>query len=121
MLAGIQTKLIIGAVMVALGGGFVWHYKSVIAERDLLRADVITYKANEAKLQKAIEDERTATQQAVSDRANMKRRLDKLREGRENDLEAQEWAATPLPAGERQRLCEALPTAGGCSEPVQPR
>ena len=112
---GIQTKLIILVVMLVIGGGGVWRYKSIIAERDQLRADVIIYQANESRLKQSIEDERTAAAQAITDRAEIQRRLDRLREGRENDVEAQEWAVIPIPAGERQRLCEALPQARGCS------
>ena len=110
----LKIKLIILIVMLLIGG--IWHYKSVIAERDQLRADVIVFEANEKKFKQTIEDERTAARQAVSDRADTQRRLDELREGRENDPDAQEWAATPLPQGEVQRLCLALPTMKGCEE-----
>jgi len=113
---GIQAKLIILAVILAIGAGGAGRYRSVIAERDQLRADVITYQANEQKLKQSIEDERTATAQAITDRADTQRRLDTLREGREDDIEAQEWAVTPIPTGERLRLCEALPGAKGCSD-----
>ena len=97
-----------------LAGGAVWRYKAVIAERDQLRADVIIYQANESRLKQSIEDERTAAAQAITDRAETQRRLDTLRRGRETDREAQEWASIPIPTGERQRLCEALPQAKGC-------
>ena len=110
----LKIKLIILAVMLAIGGGGVIYVKRVIAERNQLRADVVIYQENEAKLEQTIEDERTAARQAVSDRAETQRALDKLRRGRENDVESQEWAATPIPDGERQRLCEALPGAKGC-------
>jgi hypothetical protein len=110
----LQIKLIILIVMLLIGGGGIWHYKSIIAERNQLRADVIVFEANEKKFKQTIEDERLAAQQAVSDRAETQRDLDRLREGRENDPDAQEWAATPLPRGEIQRLCLALPTMVGC-------
>ena len=116
MLASLKVKLIILLVMLVIGGGGIWHYKNVIAERDQLRADVIVFEANEKKFLQTIEDERTAARQAVTDRADTQRRLDELREGRENDPDAQEWAATPLPQGEVQRLCLALPTMKGCEE-----
>jgi len=73
------------------------------------------FKSNEKKFKQTIEDERTAARQAGSDRADTQRHLDELREGRENDPDAQEWAATPLPQGEVQRLCLALPAMVGCS------
>jgi ABC-type iron transport system FetAB ATPase subunit len=111
----LQIKLIILVVMLVIGGGGIWHYKSIIAERNQLRADVIVFEANEKKFKQTIEDERTAARQAVSDRADTQRALDELREGREDDPDAQEWAATPLPNGEIQRLCIALPTMVGCS------
>ena len=113
---GLQTRLVILLAIVLLGGGAAWRYKAVITERDMLRADVIVFEANEKKLKRSLEDERTATAQAVSDRAATQRRLDGLRKAREDDPEAQEWAIIPIPAGERQRLCEALPGAAGCGE-----
>jgi len=110
----LKIKLIILAVAVLGGGGFVWHYKSLRTEVTTLREDVLTYAANEKKLEQSLKDERTATAQAVSDRANTQRDLDKLRESRAADPESQAWAVTVLPVGERLRLCEALPEAKGC-------
>ena len=110
---GLKIKLIIIGIALLMGGGGVWHYKTNINERNQLREDVLIYQRNEATLIQSLEDERVATSIAVSDRADTQRDLDRLREGRENDVEAQEWAATPLPVGERQRLCEAL-GAKGC-------
>ncbi len=105
---GLKIKLIILIAALLMGGGGVWHYKSIVNERNQLREDVLIYQRNEEALRQSLEDERVASAQAVSDRADIQRALDELREGRENDIEAQEWAATPLPVGERQRLCEAL-------------
>ncbi len=114
MLASLKVKAIIAVVILLIGGGGVLWFKSVINERNQLRADVIVYEANETKFKQTIEDERLAASQAVSDRADAQRALDQLREGRENDIESQEWAATALPYGEISRLCAALPGMKGC-------
>lgn len=116
MLSGLQAKAIIVVVVLLMGGGGVLWFKSVLNERNQLRADVIVYERNETRLKQTIEDERHAAKQAVSDRADAQRALDKLREGREGDVESQEWAATPVPYGEVRRLCEALPGMKGCGE-----
>lgn len=114
MLASLKIKAIIAVVVLLIGGGGVLWFKSVINERNQLRADVIVYAANETKFKQTIEDERVAAKQAISDRADTQRALDRLREGRENDIESQEWAATELPYGEISRLCAALPGMRGC-------
>ncbi len=114
MLASLKAKAIIAVVILLIGGGGVLWFKSVLNERNQLRADVIVYERNEVVFKQTIEDERHAAKQAVSDRADAQRALDRLREGREGDVESQEWAATPLPYGEVQRLCEALPGMKGC-------
>ena len=116
MLASLKAKAIITVVILLIGGGGVLWFKSVINERNQLRADVIVYEANEIRLKNSLESERVAASQAVSDRADAQRALDQLREGRENDIESQEWAATELPYGEISRLCAALPGMRGCGE-----
>jgi len=114
MLASLKAKAIIAVVILLIGGGGVLWFKSVINERNQLRADVIVYKANQQRLKDSLESERLAASIAVIDRAKTQQALDNLREGREGDVESQEWAATPLPAGEMLRLCAALPGMEGC-------
>ena len=114
MLASLKAKAIIAVVVLLIGGGGVLWFKSVLNERTELRAAVVTFKANELRLKESLQSERLAATQAVSDRADAQRALDTLREGREGDIESQEWAATPIPTGEIDRLCAALPGMEGC-------
>lgn len=114
LLASLKAKAIIAVVILLIGGGGVLWFKSVLNERNQLRADVIVFERNEKVLKDSLESERLAATQAVSDRADAQRALDNLREGRENDVESQEWAATELPNGEVNRLCLALPQMKGC-------
>ena len=116
MLASLKAKAIIAVVVLLIGGGGVLWFKSVLNERNQLRADVIVYERNEQRLKSSLESERLAATQAVSDRADAQRALDTLRESREGDIESQEWAATALPYGEISRLCAALPGMKGCGE-----
>ncbi len=114
MLASLKAKAIIAVVVLLIGGGGVLWFKSVLNERNQLRADVIVFERNEQRLKDSLESERLAATQAVTDRADAQRALDNLRESREGDIESQEWAATSLPAGEMLRLCAALPGMEGC-------
>jgi len=114
MLASLKAKAIIAVVVLLIGGGSVLWFKSVINERNQLRADVIVYERNEQRLKDSLESERLAAASAVIDRAKAQQALDQLREGREADVESQEWAAKSLPAGEMLRLCAALPGMEGC-------
>jgi len=114
MLASLKAKAIIAVVVLLIGGGGVLWFKSVLNERNQLRADVIVFERNETRLKESLQSERLAATQAVSDRADAQRALDTLREGREGDIESQEWAATPIPTGEIDRLCAALPGMEGC-------
>jgi len=109
-----QTKIIIVIVALLMGSGGVLYVKSVINERNQLRADVIVYQANQQRLRDSLESERLAASTAVIDRAKTQQALEALREGREADVESQVWAAKSLPAGEMIRLCAALPGMKGC-------
>ena len=110
----LRVKIILAIVALSMMSGGALYIKRVFAERNQLRADVIVFERNEKILKDSLESERVAASQAVSDRAEIQRALDQLREGREGDIESQEWAATPLPAGEMLRLCAALPGMKGC-------
>lgn len=114
MLASLKAKALIALVVLVIGGGGVLWFKAVINERNQLRADVAVFKMNETRLKDSLKSERVAASEAVIDRAKTQRALDQLREGREGDIESQEWAATSLPAGEMIRLCAALPGMKGC-------
>ena len=114
MLASLKAKAIIAVVVLLIGGGGVLWFKSVLNERNQLRADVIVFERNEQRLKDSLESERLAASTAVIDRAKAQQALDQLRESREGDVESQEWAATSLPAGEQLRLCAALPGMKGC-------
>jgi len=114
MLASLKAKAILAVVIMCIGGGSVLWFKSVLNERNQLRADVIVFERNEQRLKESLQSERLAATQAVSDRADAQRALDTLREGRENDVESQVWAAESIPAGEMLRLCAALPGMKGC-------
>lgn len=108
----LKAKLIVWLVssgaMLAVGSLAVWHYKSLRAERDQLRDDVAVLEDTAQKLKRSLADERTATAEALADRAAARRALDTLRQGRESDPEAQSWGAQPIPKGERERLCAVL-------------
>jgi hypothetical protein len=110
----LKIWLALGTLAAVAAVGF--HYRAVIAERDRLAADNAALKASAAELAASLETERDAARQAISDRADAQRKLDALRRGREADPEAQAWGAQPIPAGERQRLCHALPGAQGCPD-----
>lgn len=114
MLASLKAKALIAVVVLLIGGGGVLWFKSVLNERNQLRADVIVFERNEKRLKDSLESERLAASTAVIDRAKTQQALDNLRESREGDIESQEWAATSLPAGEILRLCAALPGMEGC-------
>jgi len=114
VLASLKAKAIIAVVVLLIGGGSVLWFKSVLNERNQLRADVIVFERNETRLKESLQSERLAATQAVSDRADAQRALDTLREGREGDVESQEWAATSLPAGEVFRICASIPGMKGC-------
>jgi len=114
MLASLKAKAIIAVVILLIGGGGVLWFKSVLNERNQLRADVIVYKASQQRLRDSLESERLAASTAVIDRAKIQQALDNLREGREGDVESQEWAATSLPAGEVFRICASIPGMKGC-------
>ena len=110
------------AVVVILSIGV--HYRLVIGERNDLRTEKIALEFDLAKaatnIEKYKENARIAaeaTALVTAERDAHRASLDLLRAGREDDPEALEWAAQPLPAGELIRLCEALPEMTGCVTP----
>lgn len=107
-------KIAISIVAVLIIGSIGVHYKVVLAERAELRADNATLRANAETLGAALAIEREAAETALQERDEAQKALEKLREGRENDPEAQAWGAVEVPAGEQLRLCEALPGMDGC-------
>lgn len=131
MLIGILTKLasfslrrpktvaIIAAVVVL--GSLGAHYKMILAKNERLKTEraayaaaVETFREREATLQETITNERVAAAAAAAERDEARRALDAFRAGREDDPEALEWAAAPVPVGELDRLCAALPEMEGC-------
>ena len=110
------------AVVVILSIGV--HYRLVIGERNELRVEKIALEFDLAKaatnIEKYKENARVAAEATAivaAERDAHRASLDLLREGREDDPEALEWAAQPLPAGELIRLCETLPEMTGCVTP----
>lgn len=90
------------------------HYRSVIAERDHLRAEVALAEANRAALEQALSDERAAVEQTARSRDAARKALEGFKAGRQDDPEALEWGSQAVPDGEALRLCEALPAMTGC-------
>lgn len=114
-----KTVATIAAAVVALSLGV--HYKLLIdknqelkAERKAYVAAVQAFERREASLQEDIRREREAAATAAAERNEARRALDTFRAGREDDPEAVEWAAQPIPPGEMARLCIALPEMEGC-------
>ena len=110
------------AVVVILSIGV--HYRLVIGERNDLRQEKIVLEldlakaaVNAAKYKENARVAAEATAIVAAERDAHRASLDLLREGREDDPEAMEWASQPLPAGELIRLCEILPEMTGCVTP----
>lgn len=119
-----SPKVLGGLAAVLLIAGLAGHHWWVMQQRDRLEAenatlsaDLATARANARRLEDALYLEREAAAVATAERDEARRVLDTFRAGRENDPEAQEWAARPVPPGERARLCAALPEMEGCSTP----
>lgn len=123
-LAGFSVKnprtilfIVLGLAIVGLG----IHYKLLVGERDKLRVAEEGYKVavaafvkREATLQ---EDLRLANEAVVivaAERDAQRATLDQFRAGRDSDPESQAWSALPIPIGELERLCLALPEMDGC-------
>tara|TARA_R100001143_G_C3360997_1_gene135671 strand:- start:5868 stop:6254 length:387 start_codon:yes stop_codon:yes gene_type:complete len=108
---------VLGAVLLA---GFI-HYRIVLGKNEALEAREVEYKkavaAFELREEQLAEDARIASEatiEAIAQREAYRAALDTLRQGRENDPEAVEWASQALPEGEIARLCAALPRMSGC-------
>lgn len=112
----------LAAIVVGVGAlAFGAHYFLLKSERDRLELErdayqeaVDEFQRTNAILQEDIELARRAANEVIAERDAARRALDEFRAGRENDPESQEWAAEPIPAGERERLCTALPKMEGC-------
>lgn len=105
-----------GALAVAiLGLLFVgWKGRAVLAERDALRTEMTAAAETVDRLEAALQLEQEAAAHAATARADAERALTRLRKDRASDPEAVEWGAAPVPTGEQERLCAALPGLEGC-------
>lgn len=123
----IRSPKVLGALAVVLVVGALGvHHKLVLNERDRLRdenialeANLETARANQRILEDALDLEREAAAVATAERDEARRAIDKFRAGRRDDPEALEWAAQPLPLGELERLCVALPEMDGCQPAIE--
>ena len=127
LLSLLRSPKVLGitAVVLVLGALGV-HHKLVLSERDRLRDenaalgfDLETARANQQVLEDALDLEREAAAVATAERDEARRAIDKFRAGRRDDPEAQEWASQPLPLGELERLCVALPEMDGCQPAIE--
>lgn len=116
-----KTILIIAATVAILAFGV--HYKLLVGERDKLRVAEEGYKRavtafvqREETLQEDIRNEREAAATAVAERNAARRSVEVFRAGRESDPESLQWASQPMPVGEVERLCVALPEMDGCQD-----
>ena len=104
-----------------VGAGFAAHYlymehKIVRLETEKAAISSALKVAQDLARDKdtALKNERKAVVITTQERDAARRALDVFRAGRENDTEAQAWAAQPVPPGEQNRYCEALPEMEGC-------
>ncbi len=114
-------KLIASGLAVTIALSFFAHYKYMQHKIDKLETEKAAFEfalekaATNMRLMEAdarVAAEATAT--VMAERNAARHALDDLRRGRENDPEAQAWAAEPIPLTELARLCEALPNMDGC-------
>lgn len=116
-----NPKTIVTGVLVLIVAGFAVHYKLLVSERDKLRIAeagyenaVSAFREREAALQANIDREREAAIVSAAERDQARHTLSEFLNARQGDAEALEWAPKPLPAGEINRLCAALPEMEGC-------
>ena len=84
-----------------------------------LEVNLETARANQKVLEDALDLEREAAALAAAERDEARRAIDAFRAGRRDDPEALEWASQPLPIGELDRLCIALPEMEGCQPAIE--
>lgn len=61
--------------------------------------------------------EKRASRDVLRERDAARSALDEFQHGRQDDPEALDWAAQPVPQGERERMCKAIPELQGCTPP----
>ena len=106
-----------------VGGGFAAHYlymehkitkleveKSALSSALKIAQDIARDKDT------ALKNEREAVVITTQERDAARQAFDLFRAGRENDTESQAWAAQPVPVGEQNRYCAALPEMAGCQD-----
>ena len=114
-----KTVAMIAAVVAILAFGV--HYNMLVGERDKLRVAEVGYRRAVAAFveREAIlrEDARIAAEATIKlteqRNANISA-LDALRSLRQMDEEGRTWGTQPIPLGEVERLCTALPELEGC-------
>ena len=114
-----KTVAIIVASLAILMFGI--HYKLLVGERDKLRVAeagyrraVATFVVREAVLREDARLAAEATIKLTEQRNANVSALDALRSLRQMDEEGRMWGAQPIPLGEIERLCTALPELEGC-------
>lgn len=110
------NKLIVIVASLALAGAAAWHYRSVLADRAVLRMDNQVLKSQLLEAAADLDAERRAVASVRLQRDSAQAALNLLRSGRDGDEDAQQWAAQSLPPGELARLCEAMPWLSGCQD-----
>ena len=118
----LKSPRLLGAAAVALIlSAMVVHHRLIVGERNELRqANTVLEisldiaRQNQGVLRDALANERRAFTAAVQERDAARQTLDRFREARRDDPGATHWAAQPIPDGEQERLCQALPSMAGC-------
>lgn len=114
LLRALGPRIIMGLLGVAAVGSVWVHYRMVIGERNDLRTQNASFQQAVKLLGESLEQEAEAARTALAERQAAQSALERLRRDREADVSVQEWANTPLPASEIDRLCAALPEMKGC-------
>lgn len=114
-----KTVAIIVASLAILMFGI--HYKLLVGERDKLRVAeagyrraVVAFVVREEQLREDARIAAEATIKLTEQRNANISALDALRSLRQMDEEGRTWGTQPIPLGEIERLCTALPEMEGC-------
>ena len=115
-----RPRLLGGGLLLLALAGVVVHYAWLTTARQRAEGEVARLTAaltaarqSTGRLAKQLRAEQAAVREQATARRAAQKALVAYRRAR-SDAPSRQWAAVPIPAAERRRLCRALPGLDGC-------